>query len=989
MITPFDERVDRRGVIKLSEESRSNGGTMRPRPITGALTLAFLCLVSLTLACFGPVLFRGRQFAYRDSGNFFYPLYLRVQQEWRAGRLPLWMPEENSGMPMLANPTAAVLYPGKLIFAALPYPWAVRVYVVAHVALAFVAMRALLRHWSISPTGATIGAMAYAFGAPVLFLYCNVVFLVGAAWMPLGLRSADRWVRLGDRRALGGLATVLALQTLGGDPEAAYLVAIAAAGYAIGLANSARSRPRSTPVLRWIAIALGAYAGLLVLTRISPSPAASAVTVGAWLVVAGGAVRGVVRRRRPDGPEGSLLGLGAACVLALALCGAQLVPAIEFLARSIRVTDLGDSDRYAFSISPTRMIGAFWPNVLGTVARDDEWPLALPPWFDETKRWFPSLYLGGLTVVLAGAGAGLRGGPPWRPWLTALVVVGTLAAMGEYTSPLFWARKVPALAARLGPPDEPVMGGRTDGAMPDGDGGVYWLFTAAFPAFRSFRYPAKLLVPACLGFAGLAGLGWDGLSEGRRRRRAVATGVALAGLGVVALSTLLACRTAAVGALARNAEEAASAFGPLDPDSALGAAIVGLGHGAVVAAVAAAVVAVAARRSPTAGGIALALMAVDLAIANARLVVTSPQPVFDAEPRALRLIREAEEAHPAPGPFRVHRMRWSPTAWAMRGSPDRIEEMLAWERDTLGGHHALPYGLDFVDVKGTTELADYSLFFRQGRVALEPDVARELGLKPGQLVVYHTRRGYDLWGARYLILPGRLAWNSLMRGYTSFLSDFDKIYPPPGTFDGPGGQVRRSEWIQEDFQILLNRAAYPRAWVVHRARFPIIRGSGPDGRQSLMDEILFQNDDLWHDDARRVHDPREVAWIEGADSKLISPRLSGAGPDPVEVVRVIRDDPGRVELAARLKTPGLVVLSDTYYPGWHLTVDGRAAEILRTNGAMRGALVGSGEHRLVYRYDPASLKVGAGLSVAGIAALVLLLGIPRTKRNEKGPCLAA
>jgi hypothetical protein len=52
---------------------------MRPRPIAGALVLAFFCLVVLILACFGPVLLRGRQFAYRDSGNFYYPLYLRVQ----------------------------------------------------------------------------------------------------------------------------------------------------------------------------------------------------------------------------------------------------------------------------------------------------------------------------------------------------------------------------------------------------------------------------------------------------------------------------------------------------------------------------------------------------------------------------------------------------------------------------------------------------------------------------------------------------------------------------------------------------------------------------------------------------------------------------------------------------------------------------------------------------------------------------------------------
>src|SRR5262249_39398422 len=156
---------------------------------------------------------------------------------------------------------------------------------------------------------------------------------------------------------------------------------------------------------------------------------------------------------------------------------------------------------------------------------------------------------------------------------------------------------------------------------------------------------------------------------------------------------------------------------------------------------------------------------------------------------------------------------------------------------------------------------------------------------------------------------------------------------------------------------LLNRAAFPRAWVVHRARFPVIRGSGPEGREALMGEILFQNDDLWHDDARRVYNPRDIAWIEGAERELVLSRLSGAGRDPSETVRVVRDDPGTVELVAHLTTPGLVVLADTYYPGWRLTVDGRAAEILQTNGSMRGALVRAGEHRLVYRYDPDSLKV--------------------------------
>ena len=69
--------------------------------------------------------------------------------------------------------------------------------------------------------------------------------------------------------------------------------------------------------------------------------------------------------------------------------------------------------------------------------------LALPPvGFDEMMQWVPSLYLSGLTLVLAAAGAGLREGPPWRPGLTAIVVVGSLAAMGE--SPDDWARRAPA-----------------------------------------------------------------------------------------------------------------------------------------------------------------------------------------------------------------------------------------------------------------------------------------------------------------------------------------------------------------------------------------------------------------------------------------------------------------------------------------------------------------------------------------------------------------
>ena len=76
----------------------------------------------------------------------------------------------------------------------------------------------LARRWGASRYAAGLAAVAYAFGGSVLFQYCNVVYLVGAAWLPLALAAADRM--LVDRSVRGALllGAVLALMVLGGDP---------------------------------------------------------------------------------------------------------------------------------------------------------------------------------------------------------------------------------------------------------------------------------------------------------------------------------------------------------------------------------------------------------------------------------------------------------------------------------------------------------------------------------------------------------------------------------------------------------------------------------------------------------------------------------------------------------------------------------------------------------------------------------------------------
>ena len=140
-----------------------------------------------------------------------------------------------------------------------------------------------------------------------------------------------------------------------------------------------------------------------------------------------------------------------------------------------------------------------------------------------------------------------------------------------------------------------------------------------------------------------------------------------------------------------------------------------------------------------------------------------------------------------------------------------------------------------------------------------------------------------------------------------------------------------------------------------------------------MQEILYQDDEFWRVPGLPVRDPHRVAWVETDRPEEVDPFLSRAAPDPSETVTVTRDEPQRVELTAVLRSPGLVVVSDVYYPGWTLTVDGRPAEILRTNRAMRGVTLPPGRTGSSSATSPLSFRLGIVLSLVGLAALAALV----------------
>jgi len=963
----------------------------------GFRALVLGCLAALVFSCFGGVLLRGQQFAYRDAAHFYYPLYQRVQQEWRAGRVPLWEMEENAGMPLMGNPAAAVLYPGKLIYALFPYAWAARLYVLAHVFLAFGGMWALLRRWEVTPVGAAIGSLAYAFGGPVLFQYCNVIFLVGAAWAPWGLLAADRLVRSGDRRALPELAAVLALQVLGGDAEAAYLTALCAAGYAFWVSRTGHDR--RWPGTAWVVVfasvlAVSWTAAVLAAAhffhRVSAAQAVRWPLVGAtgqgltlapWLLI-GFWVAWRWRRGRTIPPAGrAVLAVVSAAALAAALAAVQLVPICEFAALSIRARGERLHDIYPFSVEPCRALELVWPHVYGSMMAGNRlWLPVMPPKHSVTP-WTPSLYLGGATLVLALGAAGFRNAPPWRGWMTTVALLSFTAALGEYGSPLWWARELPGAEAYLGGHDihNGVNPLRLDGTLQDGDGGLYWLMTLGLPGFRVFRYPGKLLTFTSLSLSVLAGMGWDQVAAGAggARRSARCAQVFLAATLVV-LGAFLARSDGFAAWLASRAAGAGSLMGPIDVPGALADVRGGLLHGALVLGVVLLLIRTARRFPRLAAALALPLMTLDLAAANASLVLTLPQSLFDARPGLLDVIARAEKSDPSPGPYRVHRLsQWDPVGWYESASPDRWRALVEWRRKTLEAKYGLPYGLEYTLAEGTTELDEYRWFFHPTAGTMTPELAPVLNAAAGTTLVYFPRRGFDLWNSRYFILPFYPRWSEPRRGIAAFLSDIELVAPVAGdgTSTGAGEKDRErwNDWVKrEDWQVLRNRTAFPRAWVVHQARRLPSASAFTRQPQDRIKEILYPGDALWSEPGQPVYDPRATAWVEADALPALSAHLPGGRPGDRETVTVHYKGPQRVELEARLERPGIVVLADVDYPGWRLSIDGRSAAILRVNGLMRGAVVGEGEHRLVYTYEPWSVRVGLIVTVAGLAIATLL-----------------
>lgn len=140
-----------------------------------------------------------------------------------------------------------------------------------------------------------------------------------------------------------------------------------------------------------------------------------------------------------------------------------------------------------------------------------------------------------------------------------------------------------------------------------------------------------------------------------------------------------------------------------------------------------------------------------------------------------------------------------------------------------------------------------------------------------------------------------------------------------------------------------NEEAFSRARVVHRSR--LMR----DNEEAL---AVMRDSNLY--------DPSMETLLMDPDA----PILDGPGPGPGEKARLARYRDDEVVVEARLDSPGYLVLSDHFYPGWRAFDDkGGELRIYRTDMAMRAVHLPQGDHTVTFRYLPVDFRIGLFVTV--------------------------
>ncbi len=146
-----------------------------------------------------------------------------------------------------------------------------------------------------------------------------------------------------------------------------------------------------------------------------------------------------------------------------------------------------------------------------------------------------------------------------------------------------------------------------------------------------------------------------------------------------------------------------------------------------------------------------------------------------------------------------------------------------------------------------------------------------------------------------------------------------------------------------------NRAMLPRAFLV--SRYEVIK----NGKERI---------DLIR---KKGFNPTQTVLLEEPPE----PPRPGKGSTPAyDSLRLSNYRLNQIDMDVSCAGPRILFLSETYYPGWRVWINGEEGKISRANHAFRAISLGPGHHIIRFAYEPLSLKLGLAISLLTITVLL-------------------
>ena len=892
--------------------------------------LPALLLIGLVLLVFYQAVL-GRVFSFGDIYQLHLPLRSAYAAALKTLSLPLWTPNVLSGYPLLAEGQLGPLYPPNLLLHyLLPVPVALDVFVIGHFVFAGLGAFALARRLRLQRIAALCSGIVYALGGFLIAHLNHVNILACASWLPWLFLLTDRLVvdsaAKTRQRDFTLLALVTGMEFLAGHPQIALLTILPVIGYGVYLTRMAHS-------------GLGAFLRFL-----------------------------------------------AALLLGIGLAAAQLLPTFELTQLSTRAGGLDPDFFTSFSMHPLYLFSLLWPFALGNpypnssielVAYVGWLPLLLAtvaPWAVR-RHIHPSARSArrvSFFVILALVGLLLSLGR-WNPaymLMLRLPLFSFFRVPGRY---LYWFAFAVAMLAGAGLDAFLVHRDDWDDEVDDARGWAAIFGLAILALLVSARIPTAdawvaiwTWLPLVLGILSATWLAWASFARQRLPQLRASLGIALIVADLLAFGSVFSLTynqtqyaeellaTPRSLAVLRQAESTARLYT----------------HEEIVPVQSVMRESIYPNLSltydiPAANG----LFPLQIARYSAYMDQLSPK-MLDllgithfVIPQVLP-VDEASEYYDVEDPFALNPVGRLLPIPQINVAALRVESYLSHSV-------ALPDGQPVADIVlsdagGHTETltlragwhtsewaysrSDVQANVRHQKAAVARSWPARSGFPPedhpGLTYSTELRLAIPLAAQSIEVVP--LVPQAYLRIERMVLIDLEGNERLLAHLLDRGDHTLA--YRSEDAAVYVNHDALPRAFIVHDAR------AVPDDVETLR---LLSSPDFAPSETILIADAQASSWPDA------NPAL--------DQTAILSYESHRVVVQTSLAANGYLLLTDTWYPGWKVRVDGLGAPLLRADLTFRAVALPPGEHVVEFYYEPHTVQRGLTITALTALALVLLL----------------